>query len=385
MKLIIYNGKIITPKGILGKDHFLLIEKGKIVQISKVEENLDKIKNAFLLNAEGNYIAPGFIDLHTQGLLGYSTWETTYSNLNNISKHLLEFGVTGFLATTHATVEIAEGLAEIASKGLSGAELLGIYFEGPFINPKKKGGFIASFIKEPNIAHLKDLISASGGYLKMMTIAPELPNALRLIDILRQEDIKVALGHSEATYEQALKAVRHGASHITHLFNCMSPMHHRAPGLVTAALTIESLTCEIIPDGVHIHPAVILLAVKIKGTKKIAFVTDSSPYTGLPDGVYSWYGEEKVHLRKGKAFLKDGTLACSCLTLAQALKNGIKFIKLTLPELVEMLSLTPAKILGIANKKGSIEVGKDADLTIFSKKVEIMATIKGGKLVYKKF
>jgi N-acetylglucosamine-6-phosphate deacetylase len=289
----------------------------------------------------------------------------TPDSFSLVSKTLLKFGVTGYLATT-VTMDkphISRVLEALASwkSGEGEAEVLGVHLEGPWICSHYKGAQNPDYIQIPQAGDGKWAHAASKGKLRIVTLAPEQPGALTVIQELVKEGVIVSIGHTNATYEQVEKAVDLGASHITHTFNAMRGLHHREPGVVGAALGMEQLHCEVIVDGLHVHPKAVDLLVKIKGVEKTLLVSDGMSAVDMPDGEYD-LGGLKVTTHGGKAMLDDGTLAGSVLTLNRAVMNSVNFAKLPIWQAVAMASLNPAKRLGLDAEMGSIEAGKRANL-----------------------
>ncbi|MCG0274939.1 MAG: N-acetylglucosamine-6-phosphate deacetylase [Thermosediminibacteraceae bacterium] len=384
MKVLIKNARVVTPYEVL-EDHWVLIQDGKIEEIKKgkiPEGNYDRV-----VDAQGNYLSPGFIDIHNHGSYGKDFMEATSDALETIAKFHLKNGVTGFLATvlTSPIEEMKKAIKAAADymgvqrvdKGM--AALLGIYVEGPYFSLEKKGAQPAEYIKRPDINELKELLAASGNGVKVVSLAPEVEGAEKAISFLREKGITVAMGHTNATYDEAKRGIDLGITLATHTFNGMRGFDHREPGASGAALTDDRVYCEVICDGIHLHPAVVDLIIRAKGRDKIVLVSDAMMAAGLPDGEYT-LGGQKVFVRNGEARLKDGTLAGSTLTLDRAVRYLVKTLGVPVQDAVRMASLNPARLIGLSRKKGSIEVGKDADLVIFDGDLRIKSVVIGGKV-----
>jgi N-acetylglucosamine-6-phosphate deacetylase len=260
---------------------------------------------------------------------------------------------------------------------------VGIHVEGPFINRQKKGAQPAEGIRDPDADECRHLIDAADGLIRVMTLAPELPGALDLIRLLRREAIIASLGHSEADYDTALAAIDAGATHATHLFNAMPPLHHRSPGLAAACLNEPEIHAEVIADGVHLSPEIVRLAIRAKGPERVALITDAMAAVGRPDGTYM-LGKNRVIVRGDVCLLEDGvTIASSMLTMNFAVRNAQRFAAIPLTEAVRMATLVPAQICGCADGKGSLEVGKEADLALLRPDFTVAATVLGGEVVYR--
>lgn len=381
MKKLTLTGKIILKEKII-ENGILTIEGSKITFLGERKNvNIDHVDYDF----KEDYISPGFIDIHIHGSIGKDFLDCEYEDLENISLFLAQNGVTGYLPTiVTAPLESMKIATEKIEKYIQnqkvGAKVLGVHLEGPFLNPKYKGAQREDCIIKPNLDNLKYLLSPN---LKIMTLAPEVEGAYEIIKYLRENNIIVSAGHTDATLEDVKKATELGLSHITHLFNGMRPLHHREPGIIGAALTEDELSVEVIADGFHLADSILKLVYKTKPKDKIILVTDAMMAAGLSDGEYSLAGQ-KVIVKDGKATLESGSLAGSTLSMIKAVMNFKEKVGVKLEEAVYIASYSPAKLLGLENKKGSLEVGKDADITIFDKDLNIKMTIVEGKIVYKK-
>ena len=379
-RLIVTRGKLILEDRLaIGKD--LVIEHGLITEI--VEQG--KALQGAILDAQGNYVAPGFIDLHTHGSFGVDFTKATSAEIARLQQRLPETGVTAFLATVagiarDAMGNVVEKLQKTREAQTAGAQLLGVHLEGPYLNPARRG-MMPTDLLETFDSSQRDLLD----HVKppaTMTLAPELEGAADLIGELNRRGIIASGGHSDVTFEQTVEAVKRGLRHITHLFNAMPPPHHRAPNIVTAALVLDELTVELIVDGYHIAPPVVALVNKAKGVDRIVLVTDASEAAGMPDGDYV-LGDVSITVRDGIARTADGALAGSTLTLNRAVKNFMAFTGLEMPQAVRTVTLNPARVLGIQDRKGKLETGFDADLTIFDDDLTIAATVVAGTCVWK--
>ena len=251
---------------------------------------------------------------------------------------------------------------------------------GPFFAQSKKGAQPEKYIRNPDMLFIKELIDISGNRLKMVSLAPEIKGAHEMIKFLRGKGIIVAMAHSDATYEDAITGINQGATVATHLYNGMRGFSHREPGIVGASLTDDRVYCEIIYDRIHLHDAAVNLALKAKGSDKIVLVSDAMRAAGLSDGEFE-LGGQKVMVEDGEVSLKDGSLAGSTLNLHKSVQNMVNYLNVPLYEAVKMASLSPAKALGIEERKGSIEVGKDADMILFDHNLKLTHIIKGGNII----
>ena len=332
-----------------------------------------------------NFITPGLIDLHLHGALGRDVIDGDVEGLRAIAAHQARCGVTGFVPTTlsAAMSSILDAVRSVrtASGLVLPSEILGLYLEGPFLNTRKRGAHNPEFVKPIDPVDLEALVEASRGLKTILTVAPEVGDNLTRIPELQDRGLKVAIGHSEATYELALKSFELGVGHATHLYNGMSGFSPREPGVIGAVLDADGVTAEIIADGIHVHPASLRIAVRQKGSARTCLITDSMNATGLEDGEYR-VGSLDVVLRGGEARLKEGgALAGSVLTLNRAVRNIIRWTGVSVSEAVRMASLTPAAVLGLERELGSLEAGKLANLSIFDREFNVVETIVRGRLL----
>lgn len=330
------------------------------------------------------FVLPGLIDLHTHGIAGVDVMDASQESLDVMARRLASHGATGFLPTTvtddveitrHAVTSIREYMD---APRIGGARVLGIHLEGPFINSEYKGMQNLAHILLPNEEIMTDLLERSGGNVRRVSLAPEMPQADSLIRSLRNDGIYVSIAHTGATYDQALDAVRLGATQVTHCFNSMSGLHHRNPGTVGAAMLCENLYCELIADGIHVHPAVMRLLIRVKGRERVMLVTDAMLATDMPDGIYHFGGQE-ITVRDRVARLVDGTLAGSTLTMDAAVRDLVHLCQVSLVDAVYMASSTPAEAIGLGSSKGKLQAGYDADLTILDSALQPVATWVGGE------
>lgn len=378
MKAIV-NGKIILKDKIL--EGYALLYTGKIEGIVPAE-NVPEC--AQTIDAKGGFVAPGLIDMHIHGYLGKDVCDGEEESIRTISKGILANGVTGYLPTTMTVdmavikkaLEVCRALKE-ESKDWDGSTILGCHAEGPFISESKKGAQDAKYILKPDAKFVKEYADI----IKTITLAPETDendfSAIR--EITRDTDVVVSMGHTSADYETAMASTSAGVKHVTHLFNAMTPLAHRAPGVVTAAMNAD-VSCELIVDTFHVDKSLYNLLWKLKG-RKLCFITDCLPAGGLPEGEYT-LGGQKIIYRGIVCRLEDGTVAGSVLHLNKGVWNVYTNSDIPLYECVNCASLNVATTLGIENKKGSLDIGKDADIIITDGEFNIEKTIIGGKIKY---
>lgn len=378
MKAII-NGKIILKDRIVENAALLFSD---VIEGIVSAENIPS--DVEIIDAKGGYISPGLIDLHIHGYLGKDVCDGEEESIRTISKGLLANGVTGYLPTTmtvdmkviRKALEVCRSLKE-ESRDWDGSIILGCHAEGPFISEDKKGAQDPKYILKPDAEFVKEYADI----ISIITLAPETDTedfaAIR--DICKNTDVVVSMGHTSADYETAVKSTEAGVGHVTHLFNAMTPLAHRAPGVVTAAMNTD-VSCELIVDTFHVSTSLYDLLWKLKG-RKLCFITDCLPAGGLPEGEYT-LGGQKIIYRGIVCRLEDGTVAGSILHLNKGVWNAYTNSTIPLWECVNCASLNPATTLGIQDKKGSIEVGKDADIIITDDEFNIKKTIIKGEIKY---
>ncbi|GGU36301.1 N-acetylglucosamine-6-phosphate deacetylase [Streptomyces coeruleorubidus] len=339
-------------------------------------------ENAQVIDVTGHYVLPGFVDIHNHGGGGASfTSGSVEDVLKGIHTHRLH-GTTTLVASTVTgdmdfLTERAGLLSELAEQG----EIAGIHFEGPFISPCRKGAHSEELLRDPDPAEVRKLIDAARGRAKMVTLATELPGGIDSVRLLAEHGVIAAIGHTDATYEQTVEAIDAGATVATHLFNAMPPLGHRSPGPIAALLEDDRITIELIDDGTHLHPAALQLAFHRAGADRVAFITDAMDAAGFGDGRY-WLGPLEVEVADGVArLLTDGTIAGSTLTLDRAFKRAVMVDGLPVEDAVTALSATPARLLGMDDRIGSLEPGKDADLVLLDADYDLKGVMRRGEWV----
>lgn len=331
------------------------------------------------IDGQGQHLLPGFIDIHIHGGYGQDTMDADLQALRILSEGLLTEGTTSFLATT--MTENMERVAEAMEAAVqfshhNGAELIGIHMEGPFISADKVGAQNPQYVIAPTIEQINRLQQRADGMIKIITMAPEVNGAMDVIQSLGK-DIIISLGHTAADYDQMNEAAQRGARHITHLYNAATGFNHRQPGAFAAAWLNDQFSVECIVDGVHSHPAAVLLAYRLKGIDKLMLITDSMRAKGMPDGAYE-LGGQLVYKTGESAVLSDGTLAGSVLTMNGALRNLMQFTGVPLEKAWRTASYNQAAALGMLHDRGSIEKGKYADLVLVDQEINVLMTVKKG-------
>lgn len=372
-----YFAKYIVLEDRILENCYMEVEDGKIKSFSKkeVEEYEDL----------GEIIAPGLVDTHIHGYGGKDIMDCKKGYLDEISKGILECGVTSFLPTTltDSTEKLNEACKVIGDeyKSVTGAKVRGIFLEGPFFTEKYKGAQNASYMSDPDIEKLKKWKELSNGLVNKIAIAPEREGAVDFIKEANAMGVRVALGHSDASFDEAVDAVDAGANIFVHVYNGMSGLHHRNPGMVGAAMSTDSYG-ELICDGHHVNPNAANILMNAKGRDRIALITDCMSAGGMPEGDYK-LGEFPVIVKDGTARLKDsGNLAGSILRLKEAVKNVVEWEIADVFEAIQMASLIPAKSLGIDNVCGKLHEGYDADFIVLDENLDLKATFLNGKRVF---
>lgn len=322
-----------------------------------------------VLDATDCYVIPGLVDLHFHGCRGEDFSDATPDGLQVMADYELSRGVTyicpaGMTLGEDQLMRICRNAAEHRKHAAHGAELVGIHLEGPFLSEAKKGAQNGAYLHAPDAAMLHRLQEAAGGLVKLVTLAPELPGSLEFIHAA--EGITVSIGHTTADYETACMALDAGARHVTHLYNAMPPFTHRAPGVIGAAFDRPDTRVELICDGVHIHPSVVRATFRLFGAERVILISDSLRAAGMPDGQYTLGGQDII-VKGNRGTLMDGvTLAGSVTDLMGCLRQAVQF-GIPMADAVRAASYNPAQVLGILDRAGSLEVGKEASLVLLNR------------------
>jgi len=382
---LIKNSKIILKDQII-EGAVLFSSKIESIIIEDIDVHLDKLKNTYgslnVIDGKGYYLSPGFVDIHIHGTAGFDTMDGTQQAISKIKSSLIKSGVTSFLATTMSMPinEIIKALKAIRYDmdeehiGSDGARIIGCHLEGPFLNKEYKGAQASKDIVYPDIELIKEYINI----IKIVTVTPEIKSAEAMVRYLKDEGIVISAGHTGASYEDILSARKWGLSHVTHLFNAMTKLHHRKPGIIGAALTTD-MTCELIADFIHLHPAIIKIVLQAKELDKIILITDQMRAGTLGEGDYD-LGGQKVFVKEGSARLEDGQLAGSILTIDQAVRNINQISELNLNEIINMVTYNAAKLLGLEDQIGLLKEGNRADFVMLNKNLEVINVYKDGQL-----
>lgn len=358
------------------------IENGRIAYIGN-EENIEPI-----FETDG-IVVPGFIDEHIHGAGGADAMDGTVESLQTISEFLAREGTTGFLATTMTQspeniTNALKAVKKVREKGeYKGAEVLGVHLEGPFISPKHVGAQPLEYVATPDAELFDKYNEASGNSIKIVTLAPEVEGGLGLVKHLSNIGVVASVGHTGGKYADVVNAVAAGATNVTHTYNAQTGLHHREAGVVGAAMLLDELNCEMICDTIHVSVPAIKLVIKNKPHDKYTLITDAMRAKGMPDGK-SELGGQDVFVNNGEARLADGTLAGSVLKMNVAVKNLVEKAGVPFTDAIDFATYNPAKNIGVLNERGTIEVGKRADLTVLNSDFEVLYTLVNGKIIYKK-
>jgi N-acetylglucosamine-6-phosphate deacetylase len=384
-RFLIQNARLFTPNH-AGLTGWLLIENG-LIRALGFGNTPDFSEDASIqtLDAQGNNLLPGFVDLHVHGAMGHEVMDASPIGLEEMSRFYASHGVTSFLATTwtadrESIMKALELVEEMQGPMQGGATLLGVHLEGPYLNPTRCGAQDVNLIRRAGKVEALEILDT--GVIRLVALAPEFEENLWLIDECVQRGITVSAAHTTANAAQMQKAVEHGITHLTHSFNAMEGLGHRELGTIGAAMTLPQISCELIADNIHVHPAAQKILVDVKTPTGIILVTDAIRAAGLPDGDYM-LDERSVHIENGAVRLSNGTLAGSVLTMEHALKNVCSATGRSLTEMWITSSLNAARAIGVSSQKGSLEVGKDADLVLLDESFNVQLTVAQGEIVFK--
>ncbi|QIY57057.1 N-acetylglucosamine-6-phosphate deacetylase [Streptomyces sp. RPA4-5] len=381
-RTILAGARIARPSGVVERGR-IAVEGGRIGDVHSRDLDLAEGVAGSVVDLSGHLIVPGFVDMHVHGGGGGSFSSADPEECMTAVETHRRHGTTSMVAST-VTGELADlarqaaVLADLVQQG----ELAGIHFEGPFISPHRCGAHQPQLLRDPDPADVRKLLDAAHGTASMMTVAPELPGGLESVRLLADAGVIAAIGHTDSSYDATREAIDAGATVATHLFNAMPALGHRAPGPVAALLEDERITVELINDGTHLHPAVLQLAVREAGDGRVAFITDAMGAAGMNDGRYP-LGPMQVEVRDGVARISEGptagSIAGSTLTLDRAFQRAVTVDGLTVDQAVQALSATPARLLGIDDRAGALQTGKDADLVVLDAAYDVVGVMRRGE------
>lgn len=384
MSLAFRNVSVFTPFREI-EQATVLVQGNQIVELGRTEE-VQIPPHAETYDLDGLKIAPSFIDLHVHGAVGVDYTEADEDQIQEVSSFLLSCGVTGVLATLYPKpkrdyIDDVRRLTDYIRRNPHRNIIRGLHLEGPYLNKEMHGAINPDYIWTPDLHDWADLRDAGSGYIRLMTIAPEIPGAMEVIRDAARHGIVSSIGHSRAEYEDIRVAIDNGAAQITHIFNAMAPFHHRQPGVLTSAFLHGELKVQLIADGLHVHPAVIEMLLKLKGQNGILLISDAMAASGYKTGSYS-FGDQEVTVDETGARLADGTIAGSVATLNVGVKTMVEQAGAPCTHAFRMASLNPSRVLGTEHQKGILAVGKDADLVVMDEHFQVVMTVLDGDIVH---
>jgi N-acetylglucosamine-6-phosphate deacetylase len=375
-------GEIFTPTAVLKESCVVINDQGRVEFVGP--RTKAPVNASQTIQAEHLRLAPGFLDIHVHGGngIGFGIGDNWEADLEKYSQWVLKSGVTDFLCTLAAPSHkdlctMMETYVSYLEKGTKGASAVGIHLEGPYLNPERKGAFNPAWLRTPNVAEAQELLRIGGKWLKQMTLAPELPNAVEVAAEFRKAGVTVALGHSAADYDTAKAALMGDFTHVTHTYNAQTGLNHRAPGVVGAVLSSDEITGELIADGIHVYPGAMRVLLRALSTKRVVLITDAIPGAGLPDGVYSSIGQTII-VKDGRATLENGTLAGSAAILNRCVGNIHKLAGASVQDAIRMATLNPAQVIHMQDELGVIATGRKADMILLDADFNVhMSMVKG--------
>ncbi len=384
MPTLIEHARIMTTTGVIARG-WLLVDNNKIRAMGAGDA--PSFENVTHINAQGLNLIPGFIDVHVHGAVGHETMDATPDAIHAMATFYAQHGVTGYLPTTwtesrEKIIKTLEIVAEMQGAQPNGATILGLHLEGPYLDMAKRGAQLESQVRRAG--HEEALEFLNMDIIKLLALAPEYEENWWLIDECRRRGITASAAHTSATHDQMQTAIDRGITHSTHTFNAMVGIHHREPGGVGALLTRPEVYCELIADTIHVHPTVMQILYACKGADRVVLITDAVRVAGFDDGEYQKDDNRRVVVKDGAVRLPDGTLSGSTLTMDRALRNFMETTGEPLAKIWQTSSLNAARTLNISDHKGSLEVGKDADLILVDDAINVHLTIAEGRIVYQR-
>lgn len=366
-------------------DGYVLVDGRRIaaVEAGPVPASLAGVERVDLPDC---HLIPGMIDLHIHGAGGWPVESADVAGLQRLGRYLAAFGVTGFLPSASAyPLEQLEALAgrvrAATDVAYDGATILGLHLEGPFLSPKRPGAMHLENLRAPSVGDAARLLAAGGGTVRRISLAPELPGALDLIRYLVENGVTVAGAHTDATYAETLAGIEAGVRLATHTYNAMRGLHHREPGALGAYMTDERVTCEVICDLLHVHPAAVRVLLRAAGADRVVLISDAIPAAGLSPGHYKLWGRDLYIDDEGFSRLANGTIAGSTRLMLHGLRNLVEVLDVPWEEAVRMAALNPARVIGLAGRKGSLAPGKDADLVVVGPDWQVAWCVVEGRVV----
>ena len=385
--LTLIQGTIYTPHATIPKG--VVIVNGTTIQAIGTRTSTPIPPNAQIIDAHDKMIVPGLIDLHTYGCLGVSLTapERIAEELPAFARNVARFGVTRFLISPTMgdrafIARMLTAIAETIPRLSDGAQCLGIHLEGPWLDPAQRGAFPLDVLHAPTLDEAREYLNAARGWLRVVTLAGNLPNALEVARFFRANGVRVSFGHSNTTYDVAHDLLASGNFDlVTHVFNAMSGLHHRQPGVLGTVLSSDTVSAMLICDGIHVHPAAVKILLRALGTERVILVTDAIPGGGMTEGTFTMLNQT-ARIVDGVARLENGTIAGSILTLNRAVMNAREFGSVSLNDALKMATMNPARVLGFSNI-GTLEPGANADVVVMDNAGNVSLTMVAGKIVYR--
>ncbi|MFD0741543.1 N-acetylglucosamine-6-phosphate deacetylase [Phytohabitans flavus] len=358
------EGRVVTPSGVV--DGYVEVTGQTIVTVGTGTP------------ATGSWVVPGFVDIHTHGGGGHTFTTGDAAAAREAAAFHLRHGTTTLLASlVSAPPELMRQATAAFAPLVAEGVLAGIHYEGPYLSQARCGAQNPQYLRDPSLAELEALVELGGGAVRMVTIAPERPGALEAIKLLVSRGVVAAIGHTDATYDQTLAGVAAGATVGTHVFNGMRPVHHREPGPILALLGAESVVCELVPDGIHLHDGTLAFAAKVAGPDRTALITDAMAAAGMPDGEYELGGQAVVVADRAARLARDGAIAGSTLTMDVGLRRAVD-VGMSMEDAVRMLTTTPARAIGMAGEVGALAPGLRADLVVLGEALRVERVMRAG-------
>lgn len=390
MTLHLYGATVLTPTQTMERAAIVTDNRGRLAYVGP-QEDAPRVHGS-RVDLGGLFVLPGFIDIHQQGGNGISfalapdKLDTAPVVLQSYASWVVRYGVTGFLCSIGAPsveelVALVGALAAAMKAGVQGAEPLGLHIEGPYLSEAKRGAINPAWVRAPSLDEARAVIAAGRGWVRQITLAPEIPGTDKVAAFCRAAGVVVAVGHSDADYEAASRALRKDVTHITHAFNAQRAFDHRAPGLVGAMLTSDEANVEVIADGVHVHPAALELLRRCVGVDRVVLITDSMAAAGLSDGEYVIGGQLRI-VKDGVARLANGNLAGSVATMDRCLRTMVRDVGVPLADAAKMAATNPARAMGFADRLGLLQEGYDASLTVLDGDLKVRLTLVRGEIRY---
>ncbi len=378
----IVNARIVFPDVI--REGGVVFDDGVIVDVIGAGEAPPD--DADVVDARGQYLAPGLIDIHVHGGGGFDLMTDDPEQVRGYAKFIARRGVTSFLISTsgkdHAQIVARlRALAPIIGHQAGSARIVGFHLEGPYINPVRKGAFPPAWLRAPSVEEYNELVDAAGNSVRQMTLAPELPGAHALITAVVASGATAAIGHTDATYDEAMRAIDLGATHVTHCFNAMRPFGHRDPGVLGAVMSCDAVTAELIGDGAHVDYVAARVLVRAKGADNVVLITDGMPLAGTADGDGTWEGQP-IRVEGGKAVrISDNTIIGGVITLDQTVRNAVAHLDVGVPQAIAMATANAARAIGLGDTYGTIAAGRAADLVLLDERLFVTAVWSAGAAI----